>query len=225
MTRARTVPALCVALAAAAGYALMWVGYSQGWQPQQRLDWSLLNAARDSAVKHPFWVRFWSDVSFALGPVPLRVLGTVAAVGALAARRVRAGLLLLACAPLSGLVTVAAKSLVDRPRPPTMLVVAAETSFPSGHALEVTAALLAALSLMSPMVNRVIRRVAVGAVAVCVLAVGVSRVALNVHYPSDVVAGWSLGYLYFLLCFTVIRPPRALLSRKPSEAGDLVTAR
>ncbi|OBG59949.1 MULTISPECIES: phosphatase PAP2 family protein [unclassified Mycobacterium] len=225
MTRARTMPALCVALVAAAVYALMWAGYSQHWHWQQRLDWSLLNAARDGAVKHPLWVRFWADVSFALGPVPLRVLGAVAATGALVARRVRAGLLLLACAPLSGLVTVAAKALVDRPRPSTMLVPAAETSFPSGHALEVTAALLAGLSLVLPTMNRLMRTVAAAMVALSVLAAGVSRVALNVHYPSDVLAGWALGYLYFLLCVTVIRPPRAALSRKPCDAGDLVTAR
>lgn len=219
------MPALCVALAAAAVYALMWVGYSRGWHWEQRLDWPLLNAARDSAVSHPSWVRFWSDVSFALGPIPLRVLGTVAAVAALLARKVRAALLLLACAPLSGLVTVAAKSLVDRPRPSTMLVAAGETSFPSGHALEVTAALLAALSLMLPAMNRVMRGVAIAVVALGVLAVGISRVALNVHYPSDVLAGWSLGYLYFLLCYTVIRPPRGVLPGKRCDAGDLVTAR
>ncbi|OBH97108.1 phosphatase PAP2 family protein [Mycobacterium sp. E2733] len=225
MTRSRTIAALCVALAAVAVYGLMWVGYSQDWHWQQRLDWSLLDAARDSAVKHPFWVRFWADVSFALGPVPLRVLGTVAAVAALVMRRVRAALLLLACAPLSGLVTVAAKTLVDRPRPSTMLVPAAETSFPSGHALEATAALLAALSLMLPTLNRAVRRGAVALVALSVLSVGISRVALNVHYPSDVLAGWSLGYLYFLLCFTVIRPASPASSRKPCAAGDLVTAR
>ncbi len=207
MTRARTTAALCTALAAAALYALMWVGYTQDWHWQQRMDWSLLDAARDSAVKHPLWVRFWADVSFALGPVPLRVLGTVAAAGALVMSRVRAALLLLACAPLSGLVTLAAKTLADRPRPATMLVAASETSFPSGHALEATAALLAALSLALPTMKRVLRRVAVVVVALGVLTAGISRVALNVHYPSDVLAGWSLGYLYFLLCLTVIRRP------------------
>ncbi|BBZ73122.1 phosphatase PAP2 family protein [Mycobacterium paraseoulense] len=225
MTRPRTRPAVCIALAAALVYALMWVGYAQDWHWQQRMDWSLLDGARDAAVNHPFWVRFWADVSFALGPVPLRVLGAVAALAALVMRRVRAALLLLACAPLSGLVTVAAKALADRPRPSTMLVAAAETSFPSGHALEVTAALCAGLSLALPAMSRLPRRVAVSAVALSVLAAGASRVALNVHYPSDVLAGWSLGYLYFLLCVMVIRPAGAERSRNRWDADDLVTAR
>jgi membrane-associated phospholipid phosphatase len=225
MTRPRTTPALCLAVAAASVYALMWVGYAQGWHWQQRMDWSLLDAARDSALKHPVWVRFWAGVSYALGPVPLRVLGTAVAVAVLAMRRVRAGLLLLACAPLSGLVTVVAKMLGDRPRPSTMLVAASGTSFPSGHALEATAALLAALSLVLPTMNRVVRRLAVAVVALSVLGVGISRVALNVHYPSDVLAGWSLGYLYFLLCLKVFRPPRAAFSGKACDAAGLVTAR
>jgi len=41
------------------------------------------------------------------------------------------------------------------------------------------------------------------------VAVGIARVALNVHHPSDVLAGWSLGYLYFLLCLWIFRPPEA----------------
>ena len=97
------------------------------------------------------WVRFWDGVSFVLGPIPLRLLGTVAAVVALVQRKVRVALLLLACVPLNGLVTVAAKALADRPRPSTALVAAPSTSFPSGHALETTAALLALLAFLLPM--------------------------------------------------------------------------
>jgi membrane-associated phospholipid phosphatase len=209
MTRARTATALgvaLIALAAAAVYAVMWVGYRQDWSWLHSVDWSLLNAAHDIAIKHPLWLRFWDGVSLVLGPVPLRVLGSLAAVAALLGRDVRAALLLLACAPLNGFVTMAAKDLANRPRPPTALVAAPSTSFPSGHALEATAAFLALLSFLLPMMSKSMGRVAIAITALSLALVGIGRVALNVHYPSDVLAGWSLGYLYFLLCFLVFRP-------------------
>ena len=208
MTRARI--ALPVgALVAAVVYAAMWVGYRQNWGWVHGLDWSLLNAAHDVAIKHPAWVRFWDVVSVVLGPVPLRLLGAATAAAMLVKRNVRAALLVVACAPLNGLVTTAAKAVVNRPRPPTMLVFAPSTSFPSGHALETTAALLALLTLLLPVLSRSMGRVAIAVTALILLIVGVDRVALNVHYPSDVLAGWSLGYLYFLLCLLVFRPRAA----------------
>ncbi|MCV7099366.1 phosphatase PAP2 family protein [Mycobacterium palustre] len=207
MSRPRRIVACSSAAAAVIVYAVMWVGCRQEWSWLHRFDWWLLDAARGDALRHPVWVRFWDGASFALGPVPLRVLGTAAAVAAVARRRVRAALMLLACAPLSGLVTAAAKGLADRPRPSTMLVAAPSTSFPSGHALEATAALCALLTVLLPATSRAMARAAIALTALCLLAVGIARVALNVHYPSDVLAGWSLGYLYFLLCLLVFRPP------------------
>ena len=224
MARPRTYLAVLVALAAAAVYAAMWVGYRQDWHWLHRFDWSLLNAAHDVGVKHPEWVRFWVGVSFALGPVPLRLLGMVATVAALVIRNVRAALVLLACAPLSGLVTVAAKALANRPRPSTMLVPESATSFPSGHALEATAALLAMVCFVLPMLNRLMARVLVAVTGLSLLAVGIARVALNVHYPSDVLAGWSLGYLYFLLCLLIFRPAVRPTALNPCGGGHLITA-
>ncbi|GAB1816003.1 phosphatase PAP2 family protein [Mycobacterium sp. MUNTM1] len=200
--------ALCFAVLAAAVYAMMWAGYCRHWTWLHRMDWSLLNAARDIALKHPLWLRFWEGVSYALGPAPMSALGIAMTVLALVMRNVRAALVLvLACGPLNEFATAAAKALVNRPRPATMLVAAPSTSFPSGHALEATAALLAVLCFFFPMMNGLIRGIAVAVVAASLLAVGISRVALNVHYPSDVLAGWSLGYLYFLLCLHIFRPP------------------
>jgi len=92
-----------------------------------------------------------------------------------------------------------------------MLVAAPSTSFPSGHALEATATFLALLTFLLPMVSRSMRRVAIAVSAISVLAVGIARVALNVHYPSDVLAGWSLGYLFFLLCLLAVRPPEVFV--------------
>jgi membrane-associated phospholipid phosphatase len=196
-----------IAALAAAVYAVMWVGYCQHWNWLYRMDWSLLNAARDVALKHPLWLRFWEGVSYALGPVPMSALGIGMTVLAVVMRNLRAALVLaFACGPLNEFATAAAKALVNRPRPATMLVAAPSTSFPSGHALEAMAALLAVLCFFFPMLNRMIRRIAVAVVAASLLTVGISRVVLNVHYPSDVLAGWSLGYLYFLLCLLIFRP-------------------
>jgi membrane-associated phospholipid phosphatase len=206
MTRPRIAMAVCGALAAIAVYALMWVGYRQNWGWLHSVDGSLLNAAHGIAIEHSAWVRFWYGLSVVLGPVPLRTLGMVAAVVAAVRRNVRVALLLLTCAPLNGFVTLFAKGLANRPRPSTMLVAAPSTSFPSGHALEATAAVLALLVFLLPMMSRSMGRLAIAVSAVIVLSVGIDRIALNVHYPSDVLAGWSLGYLYFLLCLLVFRP-------------------
>lgn len=195
-----------VAVVAVAVYALMWVGYRLNWGWLHWFDWSLLNASHDAAVKHPAWLRFWEAVTNVLGPVPLRVLATIAAVVALVRRNVRAALLLLACGLLNGLVTQAAKGLADRPRPSTVLVPIAQTAFPSGHALETTASVLALLVFVLPMMSVTLGRIAMTVGAVMLVVVGISRVALNVHYPSDVVAGWALGYLYVLVCLAVFRP-------------------
>jgi membrane-associated phospholipid phosphatase len=206
MTRPRPTTAVYVALVAAVVYAVMWVGYRQNWGWLHGLDWSLLNASHDIAIKHPVWVRFWEAVSVVLGPNALRLLDTVAAVVALVRRNVRMALLLLACGLLNGFVTLGAKALANRPRPPTMLVATPQTSFPSGHALETMAALLALLAFVLPMMSRAKGRVAIAVSVLILVLVGTSRVALNVHYPSDVLAGWSLGYLYALGCLWVLRP-------------------
>ncbi|MCV7429100.1 phosphatase PAP2 family protein [Mycobacterium montefiorense] len=206
MTRSRTAMAVYLAVLAVVVYVSMWVGYSRNWGWLHWIDWSSLNASHDVAVKHPAWVRFWDAVSFWLGPDPLRLLDTVAAVVALLRRNVRAALLLVACGMLNGFVSLAAKGLANRPRPSTMLVPVPQTSFPSGHAFETMAGWLALLAFVVPMMGWAMRRAAIAVGALCVVLVGISRVTLNVHYPSDVVAGWALGYLYVLVCLAVLRP-------------------
>ena len=120
----------------------------------------------------------------------------------------RAALLLVACGLLNGYVSLAAKGLANRPRPSTMLAPVPQTSFPSGHAFETMAGWLALLAFVLPMMSWAVGRVAIAVSALCLVLVGISRVALNVHYPSDVLAGWALAYLYVLVCLCVsaLRP-------------------
>jgi membrane-associated phospholipid phosphatase len=86
------------------------------------------------------------------------------------------------------------------------MVAAFGTSFPSGHAVGVTAAVLALLTVASAFLapRRQVVLTVLG--AVIVVAIGFGRVALNVHHPSDVVAGWAMGYLWYLACLVVVRP-------------------
>jgi membrane-associated phospholipid phosphatase len=217
VTRSRILAVFC-AVVAVVVYAGMWLGYRQHWSWLHSVDWSLLNAAHSIGVKHPGWVRFWDAVSFVMGPIPMRIVGMVGAVVAAVNRNVRAALLLLTCLPLTTFVTSTAKDLGDRPRPVTALVAVPQTAFPSGHALEATAGVLALLTVVLPLLSGWWRWIAVAVGAVWVLTVGSARVALNVHHPSDVLAGWALGYLYFLLCLWLIR--QTVRSRRGDRTGS-----
>ena len=189
-------------------YALMLVGYLQGWGWLARVDAAALDASYDVAVKHPIWVRFWDGISTVFEPAVFRAVGMIAALVAVLRRRLRAALFLLAAVETSGLLTVLAKGSVGRPRPVTALVTASSTSFPSGHALGVTIGVGALLLLALPALRRNARVAAVSVGVLVVGAVGVSRVALNVHHPSDVLAGWALGWAYLTVWALVLQPWR-----------------
>jgi undecaprenyl-diphosphatase len=91
--------------------------------------------------------------------------------------------------------TYLVKVTIARQRPPgEPLVEATGFSFPSGHTLNstVTYGLIALLIWRSawPLWLRRASAIALGAL---VILVGLSRIALGVHYPSDVVGGWLAG--------------------------------
>jgi membrane-associated phospholipid phosphatase len=194
------------AVFAVAMYVLMWVGYRAHWSWLDGLDSAALKPLHRYGVQHPGWVRFWTIFCTVFSPTGFRLLGTVVTVIAALRRHLRGALFLLVTIGLSGYVTDAAKAIAQRPRPPEALVHPGFDSFPSGHAMAVMSAVLVLLTVSAGLFRRHLRVVTVVAGVLIVVTVGFGRVALNVHYPSDVLAGWSLGYLWFFLCYLVIRP-------------------
>lgn len=77
-------------------------------------------------------------------------------------------------------------------------------SFPSGHAFLAAAIYLTLAALLARLIARPATRLFVLVVAVAVvLLVGFTRVYLGLHYPSDVLAGWTLGLFWAALCWLV----------------------
>lgn len=102
----------------------------------------------------------------------------------------------------SMLLTQAIKFFVTRPRPSLWVSLRPEHtfSFPSGHAMD-TAALAAALFFVLPRHRR-----AWALAPLFALGVGWARMYLGVHYPSDVLAGWSAAVGWVLLVQLVAGP-------------------
>ena len=148
----------------------------------------------------PLWLtQGMLDVT-ALGGVTVLVLVTGLVAGFLIASRHWLTLALVLAGTISGsLVVTLVKGLVGRVRPIVTdhLVAVYDASFPSGHAANSACVYLTlALLLLQITEGRAVKRYILAATALLVTAIGVSRVYLGVHWPSDVLAGWTFGALW-----------------------------
>ena len=114
----------------------------------------------------------------------------------------------VAALAVAGVAVFAGKRLFARVRPPGQLHLVHETggSFPSGHSADSTAVLLA-IGLTVAIVflrRRHLRALAVAASVALAGAIGLSRLELGVHWPTDVVAGWALGVMAAVTIVTVM---------------------
>ena len=165
-----------------------------------------------------------------LGAAPL--LAVVALVSAVAlwwrGQRVAVAVAPGAALGIAACIAAVAKSVVGRARPPLGVRLLAETepSFPSGHSTD-SAAFYVALGLVLAMFvfrRPLARAVAVVAGALTTLAVGLTRLVLGVHWPTDVLAGWSIGVLVGLT--TAVTVAAVCSWSRPTPSGSkLVRAR
>lgn len=151
----------------------------------------------------PRWVTAAMVDITALGGVTILTTVTVIALLFLALERLWLTMLLVTGGTLSGAIAVSvAKGIVARPRPDIVdhLVTVSSASFPSGHATSSAIVYLTLAALVMQIVQgRVVRGYIMTVAGLLVVAIGCSRVYLGVHWPSDVLTGWSFGALWALM--------------------------
>jgi membrane-associated phospholipid phosphatase len=177
------------------------------WDRDPLVSWDAAAAASVHAHTTPGGIRFFGALT-QLGSSTFTLM--MAAAIAPALRRQRALLVGWLVAFFGGVALEGIlKAVMQRTRPPyaTAYLHDASYSFPSGHAMASTIGYAMLAYLVSRLADlRGWRRTAVyvGA-ALLIVAISLSRVYLGVHYPSDVVAGFTAGAAWVAICLTGIR--------------------
>jgi undecaprenyl-diphosphatase len=179
----------------------------------QSLDERILLALREpgdpAEPRGPKWFEELVRDGTALGGVAVLTFVTLAVLGLLLLQgRSHAALLVFVAVCGGWLGSTALKYAFDRPRPDLVPhgshVVT--SSFPSGHSMMSAVTYLTLGALVARFFDGFKLKAYVLLLAVLTTgAVGFSRVYLGVHWPTDVLAGWTVGGCWALLCWTVAR--------------------
>lgn len=169
-------------------------------------DVAVLRALRDVARPGTALTSTMLGITHLGDTVTLTALVLVVAGFLLTARRHGMALFLILAASVGTLLVQLLKHLIDRPRPEVVAhwTSFASASFPSGHAANSAIIYLTLAVLIARSVTSRALRIYVVAVAMLLsFLIGLSRLYLGVHWPTDVLSGWILGAGWALFCSSV----------------------
>jgi undecaprenyl-diphosphatase len=174
-------------------------------------DQALLLAFRDPADRSvpvgPVWLQILFRDITGLGGYTVVTLITLAVVGYLLMdNKPGAALWVLASVGGGAVLSSLLKLGIDRPRPDLVspLVEVNTASFPSGHATLAGVTYLTLGALLSRVKARRRAKIYVLTVAVALtFLIGISRIYLGVHWPTDVLGGWCVGSAWAVLCWRI----------------------
>lgn len=231
----RSVLGLIAVIALGLGFGALLLLVRYHWTPLLHADQSIADGLNRLVSPHPPAVKVLTVISSAGGPTFLITLVAIVIVLLLIRRRPRLALYLAVTGVGALLLDPSLKTLVGRVRPVVADPIAhgQGNSFPSGHALGSMIVYGMLTLVFLSMVRGKGRPWLVAAAAVLVFAIGFSRIALGVHFVSDVLAGWLLGAAWIgvtAYAFRVWRreagkpnPPLAA-GLEPEAAADLAPA-
>lgn len=156
-----------------------------------------------NGTSNGFWDAFFPAVTHLGDAFGIIAIAGIVAVVLFLRKKYKKILLLVAGVGGAVLLNLVLKLIFERPRPDLweQLVVETSFSFPSGHAMASSAL---AFSIIVIAWNTRFRWYAVGAGALFMLAIGLSRLYLGVHYPTDVLAGWFVSGVWVALVTLVM---------------------
>ncbi|MEV6495351.1 phosphatase PAP2 family protein [Actinoplanes sp. NPDC051633] len=196
-------------------FALLAAFVSGNWAPLRSLDGGIANDAHTWALGHPALVDAMLVWSWIFSPTGLRIaaLGLVIWLFRRNARRV--AWWVIVTMTTGGVVAALLKLLIERDRPSLLDPVARATgySFPSGHAANAALTCAVFLLVLIPF-RRARPALWVGAVVITLIT-GLCRIALGVHWTSDVVAGWLLGIAVVAVTTAAFEGARGRRRRTP----------
>ncbi|WP_407897596.1 phosphatase PAP2 family protein [Ferrigenium sp. UT5] len=189
----------------ACGFAL--TRYGQPGFDEHLLLWFRVSG-ETGRLAGPEWAgSFWHGLSWLGNTVPRLVLAGCGMMGLVLLHRWRSALFVAGVLSSGIVLSNALKYWIGRPRPHLVahLDSVSTASFPSGHALNSTLFyLLLALILTRFIHSRSARWMLYAIASGLALLTGISRIALGVHYPSDVMAGWMIGGAWMGLWVAVV---------------------
>jgi undecaprenyl-diphosphatase len=191
------------------------------------LDRRVILALRDPANPAiplgPAWLQETARDVTSLGSIVVLVIITLAAAGYpfLARQHIAAWLMLIAVFGGMALIELL-KAVFARPRPDFVFQAARvfTASFPSGHAsLSAITYLTIGVLLARAQYSLRISLYFIALAAFLTLLIGMSRIYLGVHYPTDVLGGWCIGTAWAIGCWTIaaqLQSGRGVESARPS---------
>lgn len=211
--RTRTATERFAVRSAAASLATVGAGLAFGvlttlirvqWQPLQAADQAVADRVTAVVAEHPLARNILTAVTDLGATLTMAGVLAVSVLWLLLRRLPRLAVLVVLTGAGGLILNPVVKELVARLRPvvETPVYRTDGWSFPSGHAMGSLVCYGILLLVFAPVLHMSARRVVTGCAVLLVVAVGLSRVALGVHYLTDVVAGWLLGSLW-LVAITV----------------------
>lgn len=177
------------------------------------MAFDLLIMNKISSLRHPVLDSIFQFITFWGSPKAFISLGLIILVLLIYKRNILGAIYLNLCLIVTWLVMSFLKDFFARPRPSgEALTIATGMSFPSGHSMLSIAfygflAYLLAQRVRSEKIRQLIWLIS----SIFIFLIGVSRIYLNVHYPTDIIAGFLFGALFLIAFIKIYEKHKSLL--------------